>query len=479
MQPSLKNLLQKVEKTIISRHMFCVGDSVLIGVSGGPDSMALLHLLILLAPKWQLNLGIAHLNHSLRGSESDSDADFVADMASQLGIPFHMETADILGFRSSQRLSLEDAARRVRYDFFHRISCQFGYNKIAIGHHKEDNAELMLMFLFRGSGMKGFSGISPVREDNIVRPLINVNKNELLSFLNGNGIPYRLDRTNEDTTLSRNWIRHEMIPYLQNNYNPAIVESLNRYADIIRSENDWMDEIIQSLYPKSVIQMDEHQIILSVPALMTLHRAARRRIIRSAIERIHGNLLRITFSHIEAIDALADGKRQPAHLALPDGIRIQLSKNQLIFHQSEDTFRGIRNVREDNQPFSYIIRHPVGPTCIDIPEIGRSIIFSQISIDTCDMNQPSSDMALMDLDTLSFPLILRNAHPSDRFKPLGMNGTQKIKKFFIDHKIDSKSRQQSPLLLSRDKIVWIAGHRISNDVKISASTKMVLKIEIS
>jgi tRNA(Ile)-lysidine synthase len=479
MRPYSHQILRKVELTISRQNMFSKGDGVLIGVSGGPDSIALLHILVQLAPIWELTIGIAHLNHCLRGTESDRDADFVTDVAARLSLPCYNQAINIRNDPAFRKLSLEAAARQVRYDFFDRIRRQNGYHKIALGHHRDDNAELMLMFLFRGSGPRGFSGIPPVREGGIVRPLISTDRNELVAFLNENAITYRVDKSNRDMRFLRNRIRHETIPYIQACCNPGIVETLNRFSRIVRSEDQWLNEIIQPIYEKVLVSSDKHLVVLAIPSLTALPEAVQRRVIRTAIVRIKGDLLRISFSHIEAARELAEHEHQqyPAQLSLPDGIRIQRNKSLLTFYQVDESLRKRRMKTRLGPPsFFYSVAGPFAR--ISISETGALLSFSEIPVESGMMDNLSEKIALLDVETLKFPLILRNIQPGDRFSPLGVSGTQKIKKYFIDHKIDCSERRQCPVLLSDNRVVWLAGHRISGYFKVTPSTRRVLRVEI-
>ncbi len=479
MRPHSHRILQKVEQTLSHQNLFSKGDSVLAGVSGGPDSVALLHILVQLAPKWEIAIGIAHLNHCLRGAESDRDADFVAELAARLSLPYYSEAINVRNNPAFRKLSLETAARQVRYDFFDRISRQNGYHKIATGHHRDDNAELMLMFLFRGSGPLGFSGIPPVREGRIVRPLISTSRNELVAFLNENAITYQVDKSNRDMRFLRNRIRHETIPYIQACCNPGIVETLNRFSKIVRSEDEWMNELIQPIYEKALVSAGEHRVVLAISILTAFPEAVRRRVIRTAIVRIKGDLLRISFSHIEAARELAERQQYPALLMLPDGIRIQRNKSLLSFYQEDESLRSSRlGFRRRPLSFFYSVSEPLDHATVTISETGAVLAFSEIPIGSCKMDNLSKKIALLDMEKLIFPLILRNIQQGDRFSPLGVTGTQKIKKYFIDHKIDRNERRQCPLLLSGNEVVWLAGHRISGHYKIAASTRRVLKVEI-
>lgn len=461
--------------------MFQKGDAVLAGVSGGPDSVALLYVLLHLAPRWELRIGVAHLNHCLRGSEADKDADFVTELAARLHLPCYQERINVQEYRASRQVCLEDAARQVRYGFLDRIRRQHGYHKTALGHHSGDNAELMLMFLFRGSGLSGLSGIPPVRSGHIVRPLLYVSREDIMAFLRYNGLSFCTDTSNSSSAFLRNRIRHEIIPHIQKICNPKIIETLNRLSEIIRSENEWIQDVIHPLYEKALVRTAAHKAILSVSVLQSYPEAVRRRIIRMAVENIRGNLKRISFSHIESALHMITGSSCSGVSVLPDGTRIQREAAYLSVFQTEP-LQGRRYYEicaTPPRPFYYEIPRPSEKTSLIVSEIGMTLTFTEISLAS---RKPGAHLSgkfvRMDIDKLEFPLVLRNIRPGDRFTPSGMTGSQKIKKYFIDHKITRTARRLSPVLLSHDRIIWLVGHRIGNDVPVTPATRMVLQIDI-
>jgi len=472
-------LLRIVEQTVTTYGMLKAEDSVLVGVSGGPDSVALFHLLLTFVPRFSLRLGVAHLNHCLRQNDSDKDAEFVASLAGRFGIPFYTLKADVRSYQLENRLSLEEAARRVRHTFLNKEAEKNRFNKIALGHHFDDNAELVLMNLFRGSGPLGISGIPPVRDGKIIRPLIESNRSEIIAFLDQNGIKYLSDASNRDTRFLRNRIRHDLIPLLKTSYNPKISQSLNRLASIIRSEEEWIENVIHPLFEKASINIQDDQIALSVSSLNQIHVAAKRRIIRKAISTIKGDLRRIGLTHIDsAIDLLESG---PAYgnVDLPDRIRIRRKGEVLLLSREKNTLRNADapSGRTEMFAFEYRIEKPES---LFIKEIGARITFTEMGIknlpDLCGSGQHTG---FFDRDELSFPMVLRNFRQGDRFTPLGMTGTQKIKKFFIDKKVPRKERIRCPILLCREKIIWVAGYRIDESVKVKPTTKNVLHVELS
>ena len=480
------SFVQKILQTIEDHGMIRKGDAVLVGVSGGPDSMALFHAMAALSGDLDIRLGVAHLNHCLRGRESDKDEEFVAAVAQRLGMPFYSERMDIRKEREKTRVSLEEAARAVRYCFFHKIRRDMGFDKIALGHHQDDNAELILLYLLRGSGPAGISGIPPIRGD-IIRPLIRVYRSEILEFLKILNIAHVLDSSNDDPQFLRNRIRHQLLPVLKTGYNPKIVQSLNRLGNILRSEEAWLTSIIAPLYDAACVRTDEDRTVLSVSRLRDLHPAALSRVIRKAIGQVKGDLRRISWKHIESIVEFIQRTGSDAHtdirLDLPDRIRIIRNADHLIIARENQNLRPSKPATSLSPPVIFEYQIPLSTVDSGTPavlsEINARIQLTRIPRDQIrDLSGCNSRTAFFDWDRLQFPLTIRNMRPGDRFVPLGAGGTQKLKKFFIDHKIPISARPRVPVVVSNEVIIWIGGHRISEQVKITPETRTILKTEI-
>jgi tRNA(Ile)-lysidine synthase len=473
-----EKIISTVRKTIETHRMFSRPDSVLVAVSGGPDSVALAHVLHSLAAEYALRLGIAHLNHRLRGRESDRDADFVAAYARELGVPLYSEEKDVRAFQQSRRLSLEEAARKVRYDFFDAVAASHGYQKIAVGHHCDDNAELMLMNLFRGSGPLGLSGMSPVRNDGIVRPLICLERSDILDYLAVNKLQFVIDASNTDISYRRNKIRHHLISELKKSYNPRITEILNRLGNIMRAEDQWIEEELAPVFKQCLSASAPDQIRLDISRLENQSRAARRRLVRKAILAVKKDLRCITLLHVDAVLDLMETGPVSGSLNLPGGVRVERNSGELAVTVALDVRRPEKSKpsRTVSADYQYTI---TGAGTISVKEAGASITFVEIGSDELpDFSVSQRRLAFFDMDCLRFPLIVRNVRPGDRFSPLGVKGTQKVKKYFIDNKIPAPQRKKYPLVVSDGKIIWIAGHRIDNSVKIGPQTRRVLKAEL-
>jgi len=459
--------LSVVETTIRHYHMLDEGDTVLVGVSGGPDSMALLHGLVTLGPKWSLNLIIAHLNHQLRGAAADQEAAFVEKIAADLGIRCEIGSRNVAEYGTEHRLSLQEAARMVRYAFYDEAAAKYSADKIALGHHADDNAESILMHLLRGTGPLGLTGIPPVRQGRIIRPFMGLTKKEILAFLEMGGFEYMRDRSNLDTKYLRNRMRHELLPHLKELYNPNTAYALNRLASILRDEEDFWDQEIRRRFQDLVLEQTPDRLSLTTRKLSGLHPALLRRLIRHAVLSLTGGLKRLGHVHVEAVARLIAAPSPSGRLDLPQGINVVRDQEEISFLSAPP---------EENAGFEY-----------DIPRIQTTFIreigtFLKLSVcDGSEVSHPKNyppTTALFDFAAAGFPLKVRNFKQGDRFRPLGMAGSQKVKSFFINSKVPRSKRLLCPILLSKGRIIWVGGYRIDDSVKVIEKTKKILKAEL-
>jgi tRNA(Ile)-lysidine synthase len=481
-----RRVLSTVTHTIIEFDMVRPGDRLLVGVSGGPDSIALIHILNDLVPQLSLKLAVAHLNHRLR-DEADDEAAFVESICDGLGITCHSNSVDINRYRRCHKLSTEEAGRQMRYAFFTSVMEMYAYDKIALGHHADDNAEQVLMFLLRGSGSVGFAGIPPIRDGRIIRPLIRLSRKDILNYLRAFEIQSVSDRSNQDVRFLRNRIRQQLIPLLQRSYNPQIIPALNRLSEILRDENRWMLEMTVASYAEALRSRVDNQCQLSIHVLARLPKAARRQVLRKAISELKGDLRRISFTHVEAILQLIESNRPQSVVLLPGGWAVRRIDDSLCIIPRHHQKRSVDGqlIGQPSHTYNYHITKPLllndSPFVVHMSGLDWRICFSVIKnpADLTDLHKTGQGIALFDIDSLYFPLILRNALPGDRFKPFGLHGSQKLKKYFIDHKVPHHQRWNCPVLISGEHIIWLVGHRIAEGYSIRSNTRTILRAELA
>ncbi len=341
-----KKFLWAVEAAVFEFNMLESKDSVLAAVSGGPDSVALLLSLLHLKQAYDLTIGIAHLNHQLRGGESLRDEAFVRDLAEQFSLPFFCGQKDVAAYAKDHRLSVEEAGREVRYDFFTRTADCHWYRKIAFGHNKNDNAELVLMNLLRGAGPKGLSGIPPVRGKVFIRPLIRMTKQGILDFLKAEGQPFRIDESNTDTAYIRNAVRLRLMPFLESEFNPEIVDALGRLCHILRQEEDYLDAEAEKYFQACMIEKGDAFISFSKKRLSGLHPAMVNRVIRKGIGMMKKDLRRISLGHMSDILDFCFHRISGNSLDLPGQIRIYKKKDAILIKKEDRSLREIGKKRK-------------------------------------------------------------------------------------------------------------------------------------
>ncbi len=464
--------LERLVGEAIARHgLIADGESILVGVSGGPDSVALLHLLVARASAGRLRLGVAHLDHGLR-PESGRDADFVRTMAVELGLDVHVERVDVAQIQGRRHLSLEEAGREARYDFFRKTAGRCGYAKVALGHHADDSAETLLLHLLRGSGRLGLGSIRAVREGVYIRPLIRATRGDIEAYLRFRKLPFLIDRTNTDTAILRNRIRHRLLPLLENEFRPGVRATLSRTAEVLADEEAWIEALLGPLLTRLTTSHRPGRLTLDFGQVPL---AAARRIVRAAVRAVQGDLRRIGFAHVEQIIRLSRRRGEAGPLHLPGDLRVRIEQDELVFERRAAPGWPARP-QEPPGDYGYAL---AGCGVLTIQETGERISLSEVCRDAVpDPKAAAPRTAFLDRDAVHFPVTVRNRRPGDRFAPLGAGGTQKLKKFFSDHKVPAAERGRCPLLVSDGRILWVAGHRIDQRARVGRQTRTVLKAEL-
>ncbi len=325
--------IDKVRDALNKYNMMKMHDRVLVGLSGGPDSIALLRALLKLRQEFSLTICIAHLDHGFRGEESRADRKFCEDLAEKLGLDISCEEIDIPKIVKEKGLSPEEAARLERYDFFKRVAAEKKITKVAIGHNRDDQAETILMRAFRGSGMSGLGGINPIKSMGsltIIRPLIDISRREIEEFVKENGFEVRHDSSNDKTLFTRNRIRHDLIPYLEKNFNINIKEVLANTAENLRSENEFLEKLARRKFKSMSRRNNSSEIVIDIKKFKKQSTALRKRILRAALEELKGNLRRLTYQHWKEMDELVEKRPGNSIVDLPGGINVVKNKNKIL-----------------------------------------------------------------------------------------------------------------------------------------------------
>jgi tRNA(Ile)-lysidine synthase len=462
-----------VEQTIRRHAMFSPGASVLAGLSGGPDSTALVSVLHALAPRWGLTLHTVHINHGLRET-AGRDAARAREFALSLGLPHHETTLHGLG--ETKGKSLEEAGREARHACFKSLCAEHGLNAVALGHHADDNAETVLLFLLRGAGATGLSGIPPVRADGIVRPLIETRRKDILEYLAAEHIPFVEDETNQDHALVRNRVRHLLLPLLEREFNPGITAGLGRLSEILRGEEAYWEEVCARQLKEITLAAAPEALRLDAGKLASLHPALGRRVLRLALRALSGDLRRIQFQHAEALLALIS--RDSGGIHLPGGLFARKSGAALELENKGGPGRAREKAGQGPKPGEWELLLP-GPGEFPLP--GGQVMLSLLLVppeEAPPFAWLGPGEALLDADKAPFPLVLRPARPGDRFRPLGAPGEKTVARFLMDRKVPSEKRKQTLVLVSGDSLVWTAGHRVSHRARVESETRLVLAVKL-
>jgi tRNA(Ile)-lysidine synthase len=463
-QPSLE---QRV-LGFIREHRLLPEDSLVVAVSGGADSVCLLHILANLQEELKIKLHIAHLNHQLRGADSDADAKYVADLASKLGIPCTIEKRDVKGHQARERLSLEEAAREVRYRFLAEVAKSIGTGRAAAGHTKDDHIETILMHLIRGSGTRGLRGLQPstlwqsgANGLTIIRPLLEISHEETEEYCRRHKLSPRLDASNLSLSPLRNRVRQQLRPLLES-YNPAIAEALLRTGRITDDEISFFDEQVGRLWDE-VIRQEGKTIILDKAAFEPLDPALKRYLLRAAVEKLLGSAKDIELRHIEEMLSLTTkpaGKR----LDLPGGLTFSIEYDRYLLTPDLSTLSPLPELKGE-----FPLKIP-GKTLLPGWRVEATIVERE------DISQKDDFTAYLDLAKSGEKLTVRARKKGDRFQPLGLAQPKKLGEFMIDAKIPQAWRGRIPLVCSGEQILWVVGWRLDERAKVGAETKRVLRL---
>lgn len=438
-------------------------DKVLVGLSGGPDSVCLLHLLYEAKDELGIELGAAHINHQIRGDDAESDEEYSKGLAKRLNIPFYSLRKDVNGYAKKNGISSETAGRDIRYGFFKELMEKEGYTKVATAHNANDQVETILMRIMRGTGIDGLCGI-PVKRDGVfIRPILFMERDAIETYCEENDLNPRIDKTNLERDYSRNKIRLDLIPYMKDNFNPNLVQSINRMIELLTEDNDYLQSNVDKYYEDFVC--DEGNGVRLKKEVYSLHFSMLSRVVRKALVEVSKSNYDFEHKNIQDVISLFSmdtGKT----LHLPNGIEassvygdVKIRKREKIDKNKEKELVIDKNSLKNRYEFEkYSIR-------FDIINIGTKF-------------NNNNYIKYFDYDKINGNIIIRKRKDGDKIRPLGMKGSKKIKDIFIDAKIPVEDRGSIPIVQFDEEIAWVVGLRTSDDFKVTNETQKVLRITI-
>jgi tRNA(Ile)-lysidine synthase len=434
--------------------MVSPGDRVVVAVSGGPDSVCLLHLLLQISQELNLQLFVAHLNHMLR-EEAIDEEEFVRELAEKYSLPFYSERIEVAK-KLRKGETLEEGARRIRYDFLRRAGERFSANKIALGHNADDLVETVLLNLIRGTGIRGLRGIPPVRMEGamaFIRPLIEIWREEITEYLKERNIPYKIDRSNLSLEFTRNKIRHQLIPLLEE-INPKVKLAIHRLGEIAGEINSFIEEEVKKAKER-IVEESEAVLRIKISPLFSFHPALQKEIIRSVLAEFTNYEM-----GREEIERILEVGRRGGAITLPGRVDVRRVGDELQFKKE----------KERKIEYEIPLKIPGGTS---IPE-AKMRIEAEIIEGKHLVKDASCREVTLDMEGIKGRLIARNWRRGDRIVPLGMRNEKKLQDIFVDKKIPREERGRIPIICDEEGIIWVVGVAISERVKVGEGTRRVL-----
>lgn len=439
--------------------MLSGGETVVIGLSGGPDSVCLLSLLSKLKTELTLSLHAVYVNHNLRPDEVPAEIEFCRTLCNSMGTNFLVKSIDVNSYANEHRMNRHEAARELRYRVFNETAAEVDADRIALAHNSDDQVETVIMRLLRGSGPKGLAGIPAVR-GNIIRPLIDTGRQEIEAYLGEENLSFVTDSSNLKADYFRNRIRQYLLPLVRE-INPSINRTIANTTSVLQEEERWFDIVVTKNLMKMISRKKEDRIELFLAPLEAMDKVILRRLLRRTIDETSG-LRGISFAHIEEVIGLIKNGKSGDRLYLPQGVRVIMEYSLLVI-TAENPMR--------------INRYEISPPCdTAIREAGVVIraSFVEKEIETAN----GKETVLIDAESVNFPLIVRPRMNGDFFYPAGFGKRKKLQDFFVDEKVPRDERDGVPIIVSGDDIVWVAGYRADERYRATEKTEKILKLVI-
>ncbi|HIT90303.1 MAG TPA: tRNA lysidine(34) synthetase TilS [Candidatus Merdenecus merdavium] len=468
-------MIGQVFEFVNKYHMIHSGDKVIVGVSGGADSVCLLFVLMELKKDLDFEVMVVHVNHGLRGEESDQDQYFVEHLCKTLDLFCMSVNVSAEDYGKEKGISTEEAGRELRYEAFEQACEKYGGNKIATAHNENDVSETVLLNLIRGSGLRGLKGIDPIR-DHIIRPILCLTRDQIENYLENKQISYRTDRTNFEKEYTRNKIRLDVLPYMENHINAKAISHIAHTARHISQAEAYLQRVAHKKSKEIVIEQDPWVIVIDTERLKKEEDIIQQYILRNCVGMVSNQLKDISYHHIESLRMLNDnqvGKK----VTLPYGIYGEKGYDTLkIYREKTKSNQQGTNGKSEKRE-----EHKEDTLSVVVPGTYRfqdfCITFSLEDVETAKI-QENKYTKWFDYDTMKFGLLVRTRRPKDYLVIDRQGSKKKLKSYMIDEKIPRQLRDGIPLITDGSHILWVIGYRISEEYKVTKSTKNILKIQV-
>lgn len=434
-------------RTIQLNNLVERGDGIVLGVSGGPDSMCMLHLFCSIREEWDLSLYAVHLNHEFRGTDADADALYVKEMCEAWQVPLYSFSSNVEALAKEWKTSFEDAGRRERYRLFFKVMADQKAEKIAVAQNKNDQAETVLMRLIRGSGLDGLSGIDYYRADGVIRPVLDISRADIEAYCQNHQLMARIDHTNEDEKYTRNRIRKSLLSEMKA-VNPMVIDHIVQTSQLLKAENELLNDLTLETVER-ISQKDQNGLVVELNAFNKLNIALKRRVLRHCIQEIRGHLTDVTFDEIETVIELAKLKKTGNRKNYHENLTFEISYDKLMIHLG----------KQNNKNFTYKL---------EVREMTRE--------EYADYKLLADEIAI-DKMKIAGELVIKTRTAGDRFFPMGLGGSKKVKDFFIDKKIPRDERDSIPIIWDEKGIVWIVGYRQDGRYVVDDNTSKILILQ--
>jgi tRNA(Ile)-lysidine synthase len=451
----MKKVDEKIIRLIEKYELIKRGERILIALSGGPDSVFLLYFLLKYKRKYGINLGAMHVNHMIRGEEADNDEKFCRKLCRQLEVDYYTVKRDVPSFAKNNKISIEEAARGIRYTELAKVQKKFGYHKIATAHNCSDNAETVFINLIKGTGLKGLSGI-PILRGNIIRPILSISKDEILKYLGAKNVHYLVDQTNLSNIYERNFIRNEIFPLIKKQLNSKLEQTLFKSSSVLRKQAAVLNSATE-IISDSIVAKKKGNLEINIDKLSTIDKNIWSDVIKFSIERNYS--VQVSFNDCDKIISLFSNQT---------GKVVSISNS-------------LTALRERSKVLVYPKNKPKKPENLEIKINGSGRIDKKkIIINKVDrklaVHSKNKNIEYINANKVKESFILRIWKDGDRFYPLGLNGSKKVSDFLNDQKVPSFEKNEQLVLINSKKIVWVVGHRIDNRFKITEKTRKVLQL---